>query len=96
MGARVSTRHVTITSPSGDRLSKAVWSKERVWHKYKETLSNLKQAITYARNVLKKKQLGTIVYVGDQPVYHCKWGGGRGFQGWKNNPVAEYWRRKLK
>lgn len=94
--AVVSTRHVTITSPSGDRLKKAVWSRERVWRKYKDTAPNLKQAITYARNVLAKKQIGTVVYVGDVAVYHAKWGGGRGFQGWKASPVAEWWRRRLK
>ena len=94
--ARVSTRHVTITSPSGDRLKKAVWSREKVWRKYKDTAANLKQAITYARNVLAKKQIGTVVSVGDAPVYHTKWGGGRGFAGWKNNPVGEWWKRKLR
>ena len=94
--AIVSTRHVTITNPAGDRLKKAIWTAPKIWRKYKEVAANLKQAITYARKVLAKKQIGTIVYVEDTPVYHCKWGGGRGFQGWKNNPVAEYWRRKLK
>jgi hypothetical protein len=37
-----------------------------------------------------------VVYAGDAPVYHCKWGGGRGFAGWKSNPVAEWWRRRMK
>ena len=95
MGTRVSTRHVTITSPDGGRLKEPAWSKPRVWRRAKNTVSNLKQAITYARNTLDKKQIGTVVYVGTVPVYHCKWGGGRGFQGWKDNPVAGWWRRKL-
>lgn len=89
----VRTQHVSIVSRYGDRLKKPLWSKPRLWRKYPETGKNLKQAITYAINALNKQQLGTIVYVGENPVYHCKWGGGRGFQGWKDNPVAGYWRK---
>ena len=91
----VRTRHVTIVSPAGERLKKTVWGKARVWRKYKDLLPNLKQAITYARGVLAKQRIGTVVYIGDVPVYHCKWGDGRAFKGWKANPVAEYWRKRL-
>ena len=92
---KVTTKHVTIYSPEGSRLKDAVWSRARVWRKYKDTLGNLKQAITFAREVMDRKQIGTVVYVGDTPVYHTKWGGGRAFYGWKSNPVAEWWRRRV-
>lgn len=93
---RVSTRHVRITSRTGERLKKAVWTEPKLWRKSRDIAANLKQAITYARRVLRDKRIGTVVYVGDVPVYHCKWGAGRAFQGWKDNPVAGYWRRKLR
>ena len=91
----VRTRHITIVSPAGDRLKKPVWSRARVWRKYREVLPNLRRAIDYAREVLAKQRIGTVVYIGDVPVYHCKWGDGRAFRGWKANPVAEYWRKRL-
>ena len=92
----VRTRHVTITSPEGERLKKPVWSRAKVWKRYKDIVSNLKQAITYAREMVETRQIGTVVYVGEIPVFHAKWGGGRAFTGWKANPAAEYWRRKLR
>ena len=91
----VRTRHVTITSPSGERLKTGVWSRAKRWAKSPDALTNLRQAINYAKSVMDKKHLGTIVYIGDVPIYHCKWGGGRVFAGWKNNPAAEYWKRKV-
>lgn len=91
----VRTRHVTITSPAGDRLQKPIWSRARAWKRYRDLLPNLRQAINYARGVLAKKQIGTVVYIGDVPIYQCKWGGGRAFTAWKANPVAEYWRKRL-
>jgi len=95
MAKIISTRHVTITSATGERLKEPVWSKPRMWRKSKNVLTNLKRAITYAQNVLEQKRIGTVVYVGNAAVYHCKWGGGRAFQGWKSNPAAEWWKRKL-
>lgn len=92
----VSTRHITITSATGERLKKPVWSKPRMWRRSKNTATNLHRAIAYANNVLEQKRIGTVVYIGDIPVYHAKWGGGRAFMGWKANPAAEYWRRKIK
>lgn len=94
--AAVRTKHVTIYSPEGGRLKQAVWGKPRLWKKYKTIANNLKHAIIYARKVLEKQKIGTIVYIGDVPVYHCKWGGGREFAGWKNNPAGEFWRLKLR
>lgn len=91
----VRTRHITIVSPEGNRLKKPLWSRFKLWRKYRDVLPNLKRAITYAREVLAEKQIGTVVYVGDVPIYHTKWGGGRPFEGWKKNPVAEYWRRRV-
>lgn len=91
----VYTRHVTIVSPDGNRLKKALWSKVKRWNKYQTTAANLRAAITYAKEVLAHRYTGTIVYVGDIPVYHCKWGGGRAFHGWKDNPLAGYWKRQL-
>jgi len=91
----VRTRHVTITSPEGERLKRPMWGKAKRWAKSRDILTNLRQAINYARKVMDKKRLGTVVYIGDVPIYHCKWGGGRVFAGWKANPAAGYWRRKV-
>ena len=91
----VRTRHITIVSPAGERLKQPVWSRARLWRKYRDLLPNLRRAIDYAREVLAKQRIGTVVYIGDVPVYHCKWGDGRAFKGWKANPVAEYWRKRL-
>lgn len=91
----VSTKHITITSATGERLKDPVWSKPRMWRRSKNNATNLLRAITHANNVLEQKRIGTVVYVGDMPVYHCKWGAGKAFTGWKANPAAEYWRRKL-
>ena len=96
MAKTITTRHVTIISAEGERLKKAVWSRPRHWRKHKATESNIKQAITFANNKLNTDHIGTVVYVGNMPIYHTKWGGGKGFAGWKNNPVAGFWKRKLK
>lgn len=90
----VRTRQVTLTSLEGKRLSKPVWGKAKLWKRARGILLNLKLAIAYAHKALEKR-IGTVVYVGDVPVYHTKFGGGKAFAGWRKNPVAEYWRRKV-
>ena len=93
--AKVRTRSITITASDGTRLKKPKWGRARLWQKYPGIAKNLTPAIAHANKVLENSRIGTIVYVGDIPVYHCKWGSGKGFSGWKGNPVAGLWQRKL-
>lgn len=92
--APVKTRSVTVHSPDGTRLQVAKWGKVRRWNKSPDTISNLKQAIAHANTALRKR-MGTIVYVGTAPVYHGKWSPASSYAGWKGNPVANYWRKKI-
>ena len=92
--AQVKTLSITIYTPDGKRLGYTKKGKVRWWTKHPDTASNLRQAITYAKATL-NKHMGTIVYVGTVPVYHCKWNPGITFYGWKSNPVAGMWRKKL-
>lgn len=92
----VRTRHVSLTNKEGGRLKQAIWSKPRRWMKLKSVGANLKAAINFALRYLQLHRIGTVVYIGDTPVFHCKWGvDGRSFSGWKSNPVAAYWQNKL-
>jgi len=91
----VRTRHLTLYTATGKRLKKPGWSRARVWKKHRDTLSNLKQAIAYAQGTLERQRIGTVVYVGGVSVYHAKWGGGKAFTGWKSNPAASYWQKRV-
>ena len=92
--APVKTRHISIFASDGTRLKKVAWGKVRVWKNATDTATNLRQAIAFANATLQKR-LGTIVYVGTIPVYHCKYGGKSSYRGWKSNPVANMWRKKI-
>ena len=83
------TRHVTLVK------GQAQWGRFTKW-------ISLEKAITHARKYLKRKHIGTIIYArakgqeGMIPVYQAKWGSkGVPFESWKNNPVADMWKRKL-
>ena len=93
--AAITTRNVSIFAKDGTRLKKVAWGRVVRWNKAADTPANLQQAIAYAKDTLRKKRIGTIVYVGGVPVYHAKWGGKSSFAGWKSNPVAGMWRKKL-
>ena len=98
---RVLSRYVTLKDKYGRRLQKARWGKWMVWNKHSDMAQNVKDAVQYAVHQLKVWDIGTVVYLKGRageptPIYQAKAGlDGSHFLGWKPNPVAGYWRRKL-
>ena len=96
--AVITTRHVTLMDKNGHRIQKPRYpGKPHIWNHQDTPEKNLLQAIKYALWVLKEKQVGTVIWVNKIPVWHCKFGtDGSYFQGWKDDPLAEYWKRRVK
>lgn len=91
------SRHIT-TMAGG----KALWGKFRHWGDHKDNVRNLKDAMQYAVGILRRRHIGSIVYVtlkGSKnliPLWEAKWGhDGVPFISWKPNPVASLWQRRL-
>lgn len=94
----VLTRHVTT-----GRGGKAIWGSFKAWLGSKDMVLNIKEAIRYAKQQLRRQHIGTIVYIAKKgtksaiPIWEAKWGHDNlPFMAWKPNPAAEYWRRKIK
>ena len=89
----VRSRHVTIFSPSGKRMREAKWGRWQLWHRFPDTTNNLKDALRYTLSTLKKKGLGSVIYVGNVPVFDAKMGADRvPYVSWKDNPTAYNWK----
>ena len=94
----VLTRHIT-TATGG----KARWGSIKEWLEYESIEQNLRAAIKYGRGILRKRRLGTIVYIVGRgftepvAVYDFKWGhDNKPYMNWKQyTPVALYWQSRL-
>lgn len=82
---------------------KALWGDFKRWGKYSDNARNLKAAIRDALGYLNRRHIGTIVYVALRgskdiiPLWQAKWGhDGIPFTAWKANPVAVWWRGRVK
>ena len=89
----------SITTVKG---GKAKWGQYREWSEHKDNADNLRDAMRYAVNYLKRRHIGTIVYITQKgsrdvnPLWEAKWGhDGKPYIAWKWYPWAQYWRRRV-
>ena len=100
MGATVATQTIAIMDTSGRRLKEPRRGELRYWKRHKNVEANLRAAIKYTEAFVKKYHRGVVVLLitgaDKMPVYQGKWGtNNKPFFGWKPNPVAEYWRKRV-
>jgi len=90
-----------LVSKKGRKMTWGLWVS---WDRNLDPAKNIKQAINAAIGYLKRRKVGTVIYIGDRrklpgnatPVFHAKYGTDKSlFMKWKSNPVADYWRRKV-
>ena len=101
----VQSRAVSIYDKQGQRMRKAKWGKWERWNEFKENVRNVRAAINNAMSRLKRRHVGSVVYIRTvengrltktlTPIFQAKWGtDGKPFIRW-SGPVGEYWRRLL-
>ena len=83
---------------------KAVWGPYVSWRRYSDPARNIKQAVDAGKGFLKRRRVGTVVYIARTnqdprnatPIWHAKYGTDSSFfKGWKANPIADMWRRRI-
>ena len=86
------------------KAGKAVWGPWVSWRRYSDTARNINEAVNAGKGYLKRRRVGTVVYIGGPnqdprnaaPIWHAKFGtDGSFFKGWKANPIADMWRRRI-
>ena len=93
----VLSRHITTV-----KGGKAKWGEYREWSNHKDNVLNFREAMKYAVNYLKRRHIGTLVYITQKgerdilPLWEAKWGhDNKPYIAWKRYPVADFWRRRV-